>query len=159
VKIVSPSFYSLREARTPVIVSLVTIAVNLALNLWLNSIYSFRGLALGTAIAANFNAGILMLLLARRIGGGDFARIGRTFAKISIASAVMGIAAYYTEAWLHGIFAAPHWVPRLIRVAGAIGVALAALAAAAHVLHLEEFRAAMQRVLGRFRRQSASIGE
>jgi len=159
VKIVSPSFYSLREARTPVIVSLVTIAVNLALNLWLNSIYSFRGLALGTAIAANFNAGILMLLLARRIGGGDFARIGRTFAKISLAAAVMGIAAYYTEAWLHGIFAAPHFVPRLIRVAGAIGVALATLAASAHVLHLEEFRAAMQRVLGRFRRQSASIGE
>ncbi|HEX5068961.1 MAG TPA: murein biosynthesis integral membrane protein MurJ [Vicinamibacterales bacterium] len=152
VKIVSPSFYSLREARTPVVVSLITIAVNLALNLWLNSIYSFRGLALGTAIAANFNAGILMLLLSRRIGGGDFARIGRTFAKISVAAAVMGLAAYYTEAWLHGLFPAPHFMPRLIRVGGAIGVALAVLAGTAHLLRLEEFSVAMGRILGRLRR-------
>ena len=89
VKIVSPSFYSLREARTPVIVSAATIVLNLALNFWLNSIYSFRGLALGTAIAANFNALVLMFLLARRLGDGDFARIGRTFLKISVAAVAM----------------------------------------------------------------------
>jgi len=157
VKIVSPGFYSLREARTPVIVSVVTIAINLVLNLWLNSIYSFRGLALGTAIAANVNAIVLMVLLARRIGGGDFARIGRTFLKISIASAAMGAAAYYTEAWLHGVFREPQFWFRLIRVGGAIGVALGVLAASAHLLRLEEFSAAMARVMGRFRRRSASI--
>jgi putative peptidoglycan lipid II flippase len=44
VKIVSPSFYSLREARTPVIVSVVTIVVNLGLNLWLNSLFPHYGL-------------------------------------------------------------------------------------------------------------------
>jgi putative peptidoglycan lipid II flippase len=46
---------------------------------------------------------------------------------------------------------------RLIRVAGAIGVALGVLAAMAHLLRLEEFRVAMARVLQRLRGRSASM--
>jgi putative peptidoglycan lipid II flippase len=152
VKIVSPSFYSLGEARTPVLASVATIAVNLALNLWLNSIYGFTGLALGTAIAANLNAGLLLFLLSRRLGGGDFARIMTTIVKTSVAAAVMGAAAYYTQAWLQTIFVEPVVWHRLVRVGGAIGVALVVLAGAAHLLRLEEFGAAMSRVLGRIRR-------
>jgi len=152
VKIASPSFYALREARTPVIVSVVTIAVNLGLNLWLNSIYSFRGLALGTAIAANVNAALLLYLLSKRLGGGDFARILRTFVKTAVAAAVMGVAAYYAQAWLHTVFSHPTLWHRLARVAGAIGVGLAVLAASAHLLRLEEFGVAMERLLSRVRR-------
>ncbi len=151
VKIASPSFYSLREARTPVIVSVATIIVNLALNLWLNSIYSFKGLALGTAIAANVNAGLLLYLLSKRLGGGDFPRILRTLVKTSVAAAAMGVAAYYAQAWLQTVFTEPHTVHRLVRVGGAIGVALAVLAGTAHLLRIEEFGAAMSRVLGRLR--------
>ena len=156
VKIASPSFYSLREARTPVIVSMITIAVNLVLNLWLNSIYGFKGLALGTAIAANVNAGLLLFLLSRRLGGGDAARIARTFLKTSIAAAVMGLAAYYAQQGLQSVFSAPEFWHRFIRVFGAIGAGLGTLALMAYVLRLEEFSMALQRVMGRLRR-SASI--
>jgi putative peptidoglycan lipid II flippase len=152
VKIASPSFYSLREARTPMIVSVITIALNLGLNLWLNSIYGFKGLALGTAIAANVNAALLMYLLSKRLGGGDFGRILQTFLKTGVAAAAMGVAAYYTQAWLQTMFAEPQIWHRLIRVGGAIGVGLAVLAAAAHLLRLEEFSAALSRVIGRLRR-------
>jgi len=51
VKIAGPSFYALQDSRTPVIVSLITIGSNLLLNLWLNSILGFRGLALNTETA------------------------------------------------------------------------------------------------------------
>ena len=57
VKIASPSFYSLQDARTPVIVSVVTIAVESgAESLAELGLMGFHGLALGTAIAANINA-------------------------------------------------------------------------------------------------------
>src|SRR5690606_24614998 len=52
VKIASPTFYSMRDARTPVLVSMASVAVNLGLNLYLVRVMGFRGLALGTAIAA-----------------------------------------------------------------------------------------------------------
>ena len=56
VKIASPSFYALGDSRTPVIVSVASVALNLVLNLGWCSILGYRGLALGTAIAAMFNA-------------------------------------------------------------------------------------------------------
>ncbi len=52
VKIASPTFYSLRDSRTPVIVSVASVAANLVLNLILLHDARLRGLALGTAIAA-----------------------------------------------------------------------------------------------------------
>jgi putative peptidoglycan lipid II flippase len=156
VKIVSPTFYSLSEPRTPVIVSIVTIGVNLVLNLWLNSIYGFRGLALGTAISAIVNAGLLLALLSHRLGGGDFPRILRTFVKSCIASAAMGIAAHYSHVWLRSMLPQPHDLQRAVCVAGSIGIALAVLAASAHLLRMEEFGAAMSRIIGRIRRPPAT---
>jgi len=155
VKIASPSFYSLRDARTPVIVSVVTIAANLALNIWLNHLMGFRGLALGTAIAANINALLLLYLLSRRLDGIESRRVFVSFVKITLASGVMAVAAYYSHAWLHAhlpvrMLGRPD-VPRAIGVFGAIGVAIAVLAGSAALLRIEEFSQAMGRVLARIR--------
>jgi putative peptidoglycan lipid II flippase len=149
VKILSPSFYALRDARTPVIVSVVTIVTNIALNVWLNRLMGFRGLALGAAIAANVNAGLLLVLLARRLDGLDAGRIGRTLLKVAFASAVMGGAAYAAEAGLHHLMPAPHLVPRLVRVGGGIGAGLGTLAIAAWLLRIEEFQQALGQLLRR----------
>lgn len=155
VKIASPSFYALRDARTPVIVSVVTILANLALNIWLNRVMGYRGLALGTAIAANINAGLLLYLLGRRLHGIEGRRVLVSFIKIAVASAVMAGAAYYTERWLHAILPAQQLgraeIPRLIRVFGGIGAGIATLAAAATLLRIEEFRQASLRLLSRLR--------
>ena len=56
VKIALPSFYSLQDARTPVLVSLVTITANVVLNVSFHRVMGYRGLALGTGIAATVNA-------------------------------------------------------------------------------------------------------
>jgi putative peptidoglycan lipid II flippase len=150
VKLASPGFYSLQDARTPATISAISILVNLILNLWLNSTsLRFLGLALGTAIAANVNAGLLLYLLSRRLGGLDGGRVTRAFLKILVASAVMGVAAFYTEAWLHQLLPDPWWLPRVIRVGSAIGVALATLALAAALLRIEEFAQVMRRVMRR----------
>jgi putative peptidoglycan lipid II flippase len=152
VKIASPSFYSLREVRTPLIVSLVTIAVNLGLSVWLFKVIGFRGLALGTAIAANVNAVLLLVFLAKRIGGIELGRILNTLARIAVASAVMGAAAWYSHPWLVTVIPGSSLWIRGVQVFGAIGIATAVLAAAAWLLRVEEFGVAMARILGRFRR-------
>jgi putative peptidoglycan lipid II flippase len=153
VKIASPSFYALRDARTPVIVSVVTILTNLALNIWLNRIMHYQGLALGTAIAANINAGLLLVLLSKRLGGLDGRRVMTVFLKIAVASAAMAGAAYYGEAWLHRGLPATLFgyqiVTRLFRVIGGITVGVLTLMLAALVLQIEEFSLALRRILGR----------
>jgi putative peptidoglycan lipid II flippase len=164
VKIASPSFYSLQDARTPMVVSLVTIAVNLVLNIWLNSVMGFRGLALGSAIAANINAGLLLWLLARRIGGLDAGRVAASFAKILLASLAMAAAAFWTDAalggWLPPDLMGGSLIARALRVLGGIAAGLAVLALSAWALRIDEFRQAMARLVSRVRRGSdrAEIG-
>jgi putative peptidoglycan lipid II flippase len=163
VKIVSPSFYSLQDARTPMIVSIVTIAVNLGLNLWLNAVMGFRGLALGSAIAANVNAGLLLWLLSRRIGGVDTRRVSVSFAKILIASIVMALAVSWTDARLGAALPSEllggMLTPRVVRVGISITIGIGVLAVAAAVLRIEEFRQAMSRIGSRFRRPRADPEE
>jgi putative peptidoglycan lipid II flippase len=149
VKIASPTFYSLRDSRTPVTVSMLSIGVNLALNLYLVRVMGFQGLALGTAIAAMFNAGVLIWLLRRRIGGIEGGRLLMAFVKIAIASAAMGVVAWYVSAWLFTVIPGPTELAKLTRVFGAIGVAMAALAISARLLRIAEFDEATRRIMRR----------
>ena len=62
VKIASPTFYALRESRTPVTIGMICIVLNVALNLLLvRTSLSYAGLALGTGIAALANAAAALL--------------------------------------------------------------------------------------------------
>src|SRR4029079_17811114 len=99
VKIASPSFYSLRDSRTPVTVSVISVLVNLAINLMLVRVMGYRGLALGTALAAMFNAGTLLWLLRNRLGGLEGRRVTVAFVKIACASIAMGVAANLSARW------------------------------------------------------------
>jgi putative peptidoglycan lipid II flippase len=152
VKIASPTFYALRDSRTPVTVSVISIAVNLAINLVLVRILGFRGLALGTAIAAIFNAVVLLWLLRGRIGGIDGGRVAVSLIKIIAAAAVMGAAAHYTAVGLASLLPGSGEIAKGVRVFGAIGVALVVLAASARVLRIQEFTDAVARVRQRFAR-------
>ena len=170
VKIASPTFYALKDSRTPVLVSVGTIVLNLVLNLTLVNIFSFQGLALGTALAALFNSGVLLYLLSRRIEGIEGPRILQAFGKILVASLAMGAAAVVTEAWLDaylpGMQSWVTWMPEGweaaaaqtlragIRVGVAIGAGLAVLALAATALRLHEFTTVRTRLFARLRRTS-----
>src|SRR6185295_7874742 len=134
VKIASPSFYSLRDSRTPVIVSVIAVLTNLTINLLLVRVMGYRGLALGTALAAMFNAGALLWLLRRRLGGLDERRVLIAFVKILAASIAMGAAARLAASWLATVLPSTHLIGRAVQVAGAIGVGVVVLIAAARIL-------------------------
>ena len=155
VKIASPTFYSLRDSRTPVIVSVLSVGVNLALNLALVRLLGFKGLALGTGIAAILNSVVLLWLLRRRLDGLDGRRIFVSLAKITVASAAMGFAAQMALGWLSALTPAGGELAKIIRVAGSIALALLVLAASARLLRIHEFNEATARVLSRFGRRSA----
>ncbi|MEN3338524.1 MAG: putative peptidoglycan lipid flippase, partial [Acidobacteriota bacterium] len=121
VKIASPTFYSLRDSRTPVLVSVASVLANLMINLALVGMFGFRGLAAGTALAATFNAGSLLWLLRRRLSGIDETRIGVTLVKILAASVMMGIVAHVTVTWLTHSFPGVSTAARSVHVFGGIG--------------------------------------
>jgi putative peptidoglycan lipid II flippase len=151
VKIASPSFYSLRDSRTPVSVGVLSVLTNLVLNLILVRVMGYRGLALGTALAAMVNAGTLLWLLRRRLGGIEGRRIAVTLSKITAASLAMGAAARAMAEWLAGRLPHDSSLWRAVILAAAIATGIAVLVAGARLLRIAEFDEAFGRVLRRLR--------
>ena len=66
VKVLTPGFFARQDTKTPVKIALVTLAVNVALNLALMGPLAHVGMALSTAIASWLNVALLALSLRRR---------------------------------------------------------------------------------------------
>jgi len=152
VKMAVPSLYALKDSRTPVMVSMGSVLLNVVLNVVLVQFLSFRGLALGTAVSAICNALVLLWILRGRLGGIDGTRLGVAFGKISLAAVIMGVAARGTD-WLVADWLPAHTIPVLgLRVFASIGVALAVLDVTARAFRIEEFLESRATVLARLKR-------
>jgi putative peptidoglycan lipid II flippase len=93
-KLVTPAFYALGDSRTPMLVSVGSIAVNAATAF--TAIRFFRlghaGLALSLSVVSMFNVLTLLMLLRPRIGGIRGFEILRSLMKILFAASAMGLA-------------------------------------------------------------------
>ena len=149
VRIAAPTFYALGDSLTPVQVSAAAVLVNAVLNVALAGLLGYRGLALGTSIAALFNAAGLLWLLHRRLNGLDDRRILSSFSRIAIASIVMGAAALLIDRLLSQWIDGNAFLSQAFRLGLTIVFALVVLAVAAHLLKIREFREAIAIVLKR----------
>jgi putative peptidoglycan lipid II flippase len=149
VKIASPTFYALHESRTPVLVSVGSVAVNVALNLVLVRYLSYYGLALGTSITALLNAGLLLTLLRRRLGGLEGRRLFSVLVRTVVAALVMAGAAWGLERTLVDLVPGRSLAAQLVHVSGSIAGALIVLAMTTRLLGLHEFTTVIRSVVKR----------
>jgi putative peptidoglycan lipid II flippase len=148
-KVLNPAFYALHDARTPMIVSLISIAVNYATaSLLLSSTsLSHAGLALSTSTVAIFGALALFMILRTRIGGIYGRNLAASIGKITAASAVMGGAVWMSSR------AVQHWLGigrlgRLVDLAASIPVGLVVFYLACRLLRVSELDLASRALAG-----------
>ena len=151
VRIAVPCFYALGNSRIPAAVSIGAVALNVVLNLILVEVLGYRGLALGASIAALANAVTLLALLRRRLDGLDLPRVLLVLAKMTVASAAMGMAAWWLHGWLAETWEGVGLLVRLARVTASIAAGVAVLFAAARVLRIRELDLAIEQVVARLR--------
>jgi len=155
VKVFAPAFYALDEARIPVVGSVVGMVSNVILVLALHPILGFRGIALGTALAATANFAVLAMAWKWRHGGLGEAGIYRQLARTLAAAAVMTGVVVGTR-WALAPILPPGGMSRqaplaLVPIAtGAVAYFLAAKALG--VKELEEVASALRR-----RRRGAAV--
>jgi len=89
------SFYALEDTKTPVIISLTAIGVNIVGSYFLGSIMGVEGLALAFSIASILNMIALLMVLRLRLGNLDDKKIIWSIFKISFNSIVAGGAVYF----------------------------------------------------------------
>jgi putative peptidoglycan lipid II flippase len=155
VKVATPTFYAIGKSRVPVIVSAATIALNIALNLMLVRGMGYRGLALGTSVAALANAATLLYLLRRELDGLHVSHMASVALRMLGAGAVMALVAWGVEFELAGRLTGHGLAIQVARVGLAIVCGLATLAAAARLLRVEEFAEVTSAILSRVVRFSS----
>jgi putative peptidoglycan lipid II flippase len=147
VKILAPAFYALGDARTPMNVSMLSIAVNFATAyLMVNRLhFGAAGLALSTSIVALINFAILLMLLRARIGGVEGGALAVNFAKIALAAAVMGGACWASRAGVESILR-PGFREQLVNLAVSIPIGAAAFYGVCYRLKVPELQDAEQSI-------------
>ncbi len=93
-RLVTPAFYALGDSKTPMVVSMVAVAVNGATAYSLVRIFGMghTGLALSMSILYTFSALTLMWLIRGKIGGINGRAMAVSFAKILLATAATAVA-------------------------------------------------------------------
>ncbi|HTB18134.1 MAG TPA: murein biosynthesis integral membrane protein MurJ [Bryobacteraceae bacterium] len=142
-KVLNPAFYALHDARTPMIVSLLSIVVNYftASLLFRHSGLGHAGLALSTAAVATFGGVALFLILRNRIGGIYGRNLMDSVWKIIVASAVMGAAVLLSSRAIEGVLGAGR-LGRLVDLAASIPLGLLVFYAACRILRVTELELA-----------------
>ncbi len=105
-KVVTQAFFSLKDTKTPLWISLGAVIVNLGVGLILMGPMRHGGLAFATTIAAAFNFLSLFVILIRRIKWFEIGKFLTSILKISVASIVMGAFLIFIRtfgAWSHGL--------------------------------------------------------
>jgi len=140
-RIVSPVFYTLGRSRVPVMLSAISVAVNVTLSVVLVRSMGFRGLALATSTAALVNGALCILLLQRQLGGLGGRHLAATFGKTGLAAAAMSTAAVAMDRALYGIASGGGTLRQGLTLGASIAAGMITLAIAARLLRIAEFDA------------------
>ena len=140
VKIATDGFYTFNDTRTPAVVSLCTVGLNILLNYLFIYRFGFdhRSLALSTSCTITLNFLALLFLLRGRAGGLGLSGIWLLLVKLAIASAVMGAVCWWGYTQIEGWLGVERIIARLIGVFVPIGLGLAVLVGSAKLMRIRE---------------------
>ena len=120
VKVLTPGFYARGDTRTPVRFAMISMAVNLALNLALIRPLGHMGPPLATALASTVNVALLHRTLAKR---GHFAadvQLRRRAPRVALAALLMGGVLWFLSDRFQPYVTAPglsRWIALVVLVA------------------------------------------
>jgi len=151
-----PGFFALKDAKTPVAISAVAVAVNAGAALLLMGPMLHRGLAAALVISSAANFFLLLYLFRRKVGPIGAKRILASVGKTCVASALMGAVLVLLLEWVE-----PFMTGGLLRRAGVllslVATGACVFIAATRVINPAEFSALAGLLKRRRSRPQASI--
>jgi putative peptidoglycan lipid II flippase len=140
VRVLVPSFFALKETRVPMLISLVSIAINYLVATLTVEVWGIghRGLALSISVVATVNFLLLLFSMRRRLGGIEGARLLATFWRVLLASGGMAVVCLLVKGAIAQWLGEEDLFSRLMLVASAVGSGLLVYLGMARLLRLEE---------------------
>lgn len=154
IKVLSPAFYALNDAKTPMIIAIASIGVNaLGSYFFRNLLMPYNlghvGVALATSSVALVNFFALALMMRKRIDRLNGKEILSAFIKIALASAVMSGVCYAAYFFLHQQLGGTTLIFRMIEALVPIGLGGIVFFVTAKILRVSE----IEKLVGGLRRK------
>lgn len=165
IKILSPAFYALDDAKTPMLIAIGSIGVNFGACYFFMKLFSgygvspeypdgfgHVGVALATSSVALVNFFALALMMKKRINRINGRDIFASFIRIAAASAVMSVVCWFSYKFLAGRFGTSGFINKLLEAFVPIGLGGVVFLISAKLLGISEmnqFWKAIKRRLGR----------
>jgi putative peptidoglycan lipid II flippase len=145
--------YSMQDTRTPALVNVGAVAVNVALDLVLffGLDLGMQALALGHAGSYVFASLALSQPIRRRLGGLDGARVATTVAKTAVAGGVTAGVAWVVARSVGSWLGTAEIGEQAVQVFAAVAAGLAAFVATATALRIDEVGMVRRQVVARWR--------
>ncbi|HEX9695951.1 MAG TPA: murein biosynthesis integral membrane protein MurJ [Actinomycetota bacterium] len=152
------AFYARQDTKTPWIVNIAAVALNIAVDIPLYRAMGVPGLALGHTISYVFALIYGGALLRKRLGGLDGRRLLSSHTRIGFASVVTAAAAWGVARLIGAAMDVERLSGQLAQVGGAVVAGLILYASLSAALRLDEFRPLARMVTGRFGRRGPKEG-
>lgn len=148
----SRAFYSRHNTIIPVIIGLITIALNAVASYFFGKSMGVLGLALGFSISNIFNAGLLYFMLRPHLKDFEEGYVIKSALKILFSSVVSGAAAYIILGMMGTVVRLDSWVHVFEQGSIAALAGLATFAACAHALGMSQIKTTFSVVKSRILR-------
>ena len=136
-RVIVAVFYALQDTKTPAVIAVIAMLVNVGLAVGLMKPFAHAGLALATALSATVNVGALITVLSRRVGGMDWRGLCRSLGRTGLATIPVILACL----WIDGLAVwrqEDEWVAKSVTLAGGIGLSLIGYVGTQALLRSEE---------------------
>ncbi len=141
VKVLAPAFYALDKRYLPMMVSILSIVINVALNWFFmfRMALGHRGLALSTSLVAVTNFLLLYIMMRRQTGRLETSQLFKTLGKVLVAGAVLGGICWFSLQFLFVSTTMPLWT-KIVSLGITIALGIVTFFSTAFVLHVNEVR-------------------
>jgi putative peptidoglycan lipid II flippase len=153
-KVLVNAFYALDKRKTPMLVSLFAVGLNLAFN-WLFTFrlgWGHRGLAFSTGCIATVNFLLLYALMRRHLKGLESRRMLIMVGKAALAAAALVAVCAASSHWLLADWQSQAFLPKLGALLATVIVGALVFAGCGAALHIEELKEVQGAILRRLRR-------
>jgi putative peptidoglycan lipid II flippase len=145
VEILARAFYALHDTKTPVLLGVVALIINLALSVALIDTLQVTGLALANTVAVSIEMVLLIAVIRRRLGGLDDRHVALSALKTTAAAVLMGLVVW-------GFLTLTESAGAVVRAVGGMIVGAGVFFVGAWLLRSEELHSVLGMVQRRLRR-------
>ncbi|MGH2739583.1 MAG: murein biosynthesis integral membrane protein MurJ [Actinomycetota bacterium] len=146
------AFYAMQDTRTPMLINVFAVALNIGTNFLYIQAFGVKGLALGYATAYTFAAIAAGAILRRRLGGIEGRALASGLGRTVLGAAITAAGAWGAAKAVTSVVDTTTFVGQVLEVGGGVAAGLLLFIGAALLLRIEEFALIRRAVAERLRR-------